>query len=213
MSHKLREFIWPKLEPPGEEPTPPFSDKQTVTAHLESLSDSVLTEKMAHAVEAFQEEGKRLATVESKASTMIAFNGIIVALVANLAIWLFTKEIIGTILGAGGAVIIGITVLYFIRAMWFSIQTLERRSYHAVTAEDVVKEDKKSLIARYVSCTVLNYPTINSKVDSVVLAQAYLKRGIVALALLAAWIVGNYLYPMIVYGLAFLNAIFPKAST
>lgn len=203
---KLREFIWPKLEPPGEEPAQPFSDRQTVIAQLENLNDSVLTEKMAHAVSAYQEEGKRLATVESKAGMMVGFNGIIVALVTNLATWLFRTENLGTILGAGGAVIIAVTVLYFIRAMWFSIQTLERRSYHVVTAEDVVQRDKRSLIACYVSCAVSNYPAINAKVNSMVLTQAYLKRGIVALAVLAAWIVGNYLYPGVAHLLTLLKA-------
>jgi cytidylate kinase len=90
--------------------------------------------------------------------------------------------------------------------MWFSIQTLERASYHVVTAEDIVRRDKKSLLACYVSYAVSNYPAINAKVDSMVLAQAYLKRGIVVLAVLAGWIVGNYLYPTVAHLMTLLKA-------
>jgi hypothetical protein len=192
--HNLRALVLPMLEPPKEEPAQPFSDTQTVLARLQNLSDAVLTEKMTHAVSKYHEEGKRLSTVESKAGTMTGFNGIIIALITNLIPWFLGTDKSGTILGAGGAVIIGASVLYFITAMWFSIQALERGSYHVVSGEDIVTQDKQSLIALYISKTMLNYPVINAKVDRMALAQAYLKRGIVALAGLTVWLIGNYLY-------------------
>ena len=76
------------------------------------------------------------------------------------------------------------------RTVWFSIKALERRNYFSLSEKDFLITDAgdeftKKLILMVANKTKKNSNTINSKVDSMVMAQEYFKRAIVVVSLYA----------------------------
>lgn len=83
-----------------------------------------------------------------------------------------------------------VLTLYMSRTVWFSIKALERKNYYSISVTDFLINDAnddyfKKLIAEIANKIRRNSLTINSKVDSMTMAQEYFKRAIVVVSVYA----------------------------
>src|SRR5699024_2632073 len=79
-----------------------------------------------------------------------------------------------------------IFIIYISRTLWFSLKTLERKSFYTVSVEDFLSQKKeedyyKELIVRISNKTKKNFNVINEKVDNMTMAQEYFKRAIIVI--------------------------------
>ncbi len=201
MWRQFREFFWPILDDDGPRPR---DIEPSVMETVAKTKAATIEPMLLEATRAYEEERLRRQTVEGKAAQMATFNTLIVTVAIGVASLFYSDGVQTTLLGFVGMAIMMIMLIYLVKSIWFSMKALERAAFHVVTVEDVLKTAtadvnsfKKSMIQEYVRCTKLNYQTINSKVDNMVMSQEFFKRAIVTLTLEGLWIGGFYLGPTI----------------
>ncbi len=195
----IREFFWPLLESKSTEQKNldkkkkrEYGDLDWVIKKISNIdNENYLKDFSSRCKEFYENEEKRLQTVESKAALFLGAEGLIIALIINF----------------GGAIksnikmgffwymlmtILFITIAYFFMSAWYTLKALGRKSYYQIGESDLINyldNDYKNYLSRlsgiYISNRVKNYETINSKVDSMVMAQEYFKRGLVTVFILS----------------------------
>lgn len=197
----IREFFWPLLEPETEQKKNPYEEAGKIVHKIEEVHSSGISILLEEAVRAYSAENQRRATIEGKAATMIGFNGVIIALIINAVSWFIKEPKTKTIVEFITIIIIFFAIIYFLRAILYALTVLKRASYVTVTAEKLLEQNMsneqaftKSLIGLYISSTVSNYKIINEKVDNMVMAYEYLRRGIFTLGVLTLWIIGSFIH-------------------
>lgn len=178
----IREFFWPLLEK-GEVSIP-----KVLTIEDIKVNGEVLERTFDMAVNDYESEEERTKTVETKSSLFVGTISVVAMLVIGVTTLLVKdgKSIIEydfkyriTIL----CILLFVLIIYVARTLWFAMQALERKAYETVSAEDYLIEGSKEeyfrkLIVTIVNKTSKNSITINSKVDSMTMAQEYFKRAI-----------------------------------
>ncbi|MFW5795527.1 MAG: hypothetical protein ACOCV1_08610 [Bacillota bacterium] len=203
----IREFFWPILEPID-------SDKkkiEKISLHNMNVNDGNIDILYNLAKEIFKNEEKRNSNIESKSIIFIGTLGVITAIISSLLNELNNASINLSIL------ILLISVIYFVRAIWFSVKALEKRNFCTLGFNDInIKGNdityKKKLTIKMINMLRHNSEVINTKVDDMVMAQDYFKRGIVTLFLLIflkvlSIIIGTKIDIMIKYLIEVLNSI------
>ncbi len=180
---EIREFFWPLLEKGGEQKVieTDSSEIEVDSAHLEKVLD--------YTIKRYQDEDERRKSTESKSSLFIGTISVVTSVIIGITSVLINKEdfsLITCIL----VLLLFVLTIYMSRTIWFSVQTLERQNYYTISTKDFLMPDKgdefyKKAIAKINNKILKNSVTINSKVDSMVLAQEYFKRSIVTVTLYA----------------------------
>lgn len=188
-SEKIREFFWPLLEPLNKKDFLPFNVEELTVKEddLDMCCDLTLRY--------YDSENERIKAIESKSTIFISCVGFVIAILLSMATGLLINPNISSGFLASFSVFMWVViVIYFCRAVWFSIRALERQDYHMIGHKDYVaggKDYRRMFITEIINKTRRNSPIINLKVDNMVMAQEYFKRGIVAAAMYAL-IAGAY---------------------
>lgn len=180
--NKIREFFWPLLENGEEQIASEISENDI---HVESEN---LHRVLELTIKRYESEEDRKKSVESKSSLFISTISVVTTVIIGV-----TTLLIKEIKEFNVAIFVLIFLLfilsiYMARAIWFSIQTLERKKYHSLSESDFFISGKaddfnKSLIVKITNITNNNSIVINGKVDSMTMAQEYFKRAIVTISI------------------------------
>lgn len=178
----IREFFWPLLEK-SEQSTKPSKD-----LNIEGKSEEILKAIYNQALKKLDAEEDRKKVVENKSTIFIGTIGIITSIVIGVTSTLIKEQNFdGFMLTM--IVLLFILTIYMLRTVWFAIKAIERQAYHNVSISDLCSyEDAgfyKNIILKINETLSKNYPTTNTKVDNMTMAQEYFKRGIVVLGLFA----------------------------
>ena len=190
----IREFFWPILEPKSSDlakaKSSVFKEPDSIDKDIKEKSPSDLNILLIEARLTYEAEEGRRKTIESKGSTLVAFNSVLVALLVNGLPWLMSSKSNYLVYREFVVILLVITIVYFIRAIWFALLVYKRRAYHSITVPKVIEAAVHSeadllryLVVEYLSCTLKNYDTVNAKVDDMVMSYEYIKRGIVTLGI------------------------------
>jgi hypothetical protein len=181
----MREFFWPLLEKDKEK------DKKNSLFSLDvneiTVDSAHLQETLGYVIDCYNSESDRRKGIESKASLFIGTISVVTSVVLGVTS-ILVKEIEFDLTVLFLIVLLFILTIYMSRTIWFSIQALERKAYHIFSVEDVLINDSneeyyKKLIAKIANIIYHNTSIINSKVDSMTMAQEYFKRAIVTVVL------------------------------
>jgi len=176
--NKVREFFWPVLDPLKKKDFEPFNvgDLTVEENDLDRCYDLTLRY--------YDSENERKKAIESKSTIFIGSIGFVIAILLSMATGLLLNPKIQLGFLTSLSIFMWVViVVYFCRAVWFSIRALERQEYHTIGHKDYVaggKDYRRKLITDIIDKTRKNSRTINLKVDNMVMAQEYFKRGIVA---------------------------------
>lgn len=184
-----REFFWPLLEPLKKKDFDPFKVEELTIKEDDLGTCYDLTLRY------YDSEEERRKTIESKSTIFIGSIGFVIAILLSMATGLLLNpKIQPGFLTCFSVLMWVVIVIYFCRAVWFSIKALERQEYYTIGHKDYVKEKKnykRELITDIINKTRKNSRTINLKVDNMVMAQEYFKRGIVVVVFYSL-IAGSY---------------------
>ena len=186
---KVREFFWPVLEPLEKKDFEPFNtgDLTVEKNDLDTCYDLTLRY--------YDSENERKKAIESKSTIFVGSIGFVIAILLGMATGLLLNPKIQLgFLTSFSIFMWAVIVVYFCRAVWFSIRALERQEYHTIGHKDYIAKEKdyrRKLITDIINKTRKNSRTINLKVDNMVMAQEYFKRGIVAVVLYSL-VAGGY---------------------
>jgi len=198
---KIKRNIWPIFVEDDKEQKNINADTQKKYGDKDSILDQIayITEEdyakqvTETAKELFEDERDRLKTVEGKAVTLLSATGLIISLIVN-----FSKEIKGAIVESSSKVIGAIillffflTIIYFLRSVWYSLKALARKGYYQLDVKDIIDSNLKNKVEYFkkigsvmIASRVKNYDVINEKVEFVVTSHEYFKRGIICLVLM-----------------------------
>jgi len=189
MLNKTREFFWPVLELIEKKDFNPinFGDLTVEENDLGICYDLTLR--------FYDSENERKKAIESKSTIFISSIGFVIAILLSMATGLLLNQKIQLGFLTSSSIFMWVViVVYFCRAVWFSIRALERQEYHTIGHKDFMtwgKDYRRKLIIDVINKTRKNSRTINLKVDNMVMAQEYFKRGIVA-AVVYSLVAGIY---------------------
>jgi hypothetical protein len=178
---KAREFFWPLLGP--------LKKKDFELFRVEDLTikDDDLDTCYDLTLRYYDSENERKKIIESKSTIFIGSIGFVIAILLSMATGLLLNPKIQLSFLTSFSILMWVViVIYFCRAVWFSIKALERQEYNTISHSDYVKDKKdfkRELITDIINKTRNNSRTINLKVDNMVMAQEYFKRGIIAVVL------------------------------
>ena len=177
--NKIREYIWPLLEP-LEEVVP----KEIKVKDCNWKDDE--TDLMLSYIEKYAEnEESRKSQVESKATVFIGTFAVVITVLLNLVKDILVKDTSSTNNSNNIVVVLVmiLAIIYLCRAIWFSIKALERRRYYSFGFPDFMLSDsdikKKKIIVTHYNNIKKNQLEINLKVDYMTMAQEYFKRAII----------------------------------
>lgn len=191
---ELASFFWPR---PKELPAielEKFSEMDLeLDTQIKSLPD-VDEKHLAAYLEAVRriadEEGKRKAGAETRATTFIAA----VATLIPLMTWALGNTDRSICSGEWGCftwtAVFTLAVVYFVTAAYWSLKTLAVANFHVIGVEDIVLicEKKKDIVRELIQQTLLqarkNRDTINEKLTFIKIAQRRFFNGLAVLGLL-----------------------------
>jgi len=177
----IREFFYPLLEK-GTITQPSCLEVNEIT-----VDSSHLQKTLEYVFDCYNSESDRRKSIEGKASLFIGTISVVTSVVLGVTS-ILVKESEFDITISALIILLFILTLYMSRTIWFSIQALERKNYYSISVNDFLLNDSndeyyKKLIAEIANKINRNALTINSKVDSMTMAQEYFKRAIVVVAL------------------------------
>lgn len=181
MINNIREFFWPLLE------KHPIAQPDLIRKEDITVDSSLLEKTLGYAIENYKEETERKKTVEGKSSLFIGTISVVTSVIIGVTSVLVKTSNFNLAVSSLVFLLFILTV-YMSRTVWFSIQALERRSYFTISINDFLINDTngdyyKRLIAEITNKIRKNSLTINSKVDSMTMAQEYFKRAIIVVAI------------------------------
>lgn len=187
--NRIREFFWPLLEPLKIDDFKPF--------HTEDLTieENDLDLCCDLTLRYYDSEDARKKAIESKSTIFVSAIGFVIAILLSMATGLvLNPNIKAGFLTSFSILMWVVIVVYFCRTVWFSIRALERQEYHTIGYKDFISGGahyRRNLITDIINKTRKNSLTINIKVDFMVMAQGYFKRGISA-AVIYCVVAGAY---------------------
>lgn len=194
--HEIRDFLWPRLE--GEPIKPKPHSASQILKQLQNETDpGKITRLLEISKEMFENDEKRRATVESKATTLLGATGFTITLIVS-----FGKPLFFDLTNSSSDIEVStaytfsffflLSILYFSRTIYFSLKSLSRKGFSTLSHKDVVGmqglssvEYDKKIAATILANTGNNYPIVNEKVDWMVMSQEYFKRGVFSIILVA----------------------------
>lgn len=161
-----------KLEDPTVVPEVIVDDENLESAYV--LSESI-----------YNDEEERRKGVESKAALLLSSISIASSIIVTASAYISGTDNI-TIGARISICVSAVIAIYATRAVWFSIRTLERGSYHQIGITEInmpgnKNQHLKGLIKEYWKISKINAPVVDKKVDFLVLAQEYYKRAIIVI--------------------------------
>lgn len=180
--HNIREFFWPLLEKEAIE-RPKETNLKDIT-----VDKKYLEKTLQYAIDCYDAEIERNKTVEGKSSLFIGTISVITSVIIGVTSVLVKSSAFNlpmTIL----VFLLFILTIYMSRTVWFSIQALERKHFHSLSIDEFITVGKKgdeyykAQISSITNKIRKNSIVINSKVDSMTMAQEYFKRAIVIVTL------------------------------
>lgn len=188
---QVREFFWPILEK-AESKNEPIKDIE-----IQIESQDILKVIYDKALKRLEAEEDRKKVVENKSTIFIGTIGIITSIIIGVTSTLIKEAKIEGFMMVM-VVLLFVLTIYMLRTVWFAIKALERKAYHNISISDLCSIDEKEFYKnsiQKINATLLkNYPTTNSKVDNMTMAQEYFKRGIVVLGLFGVTILFFFIY-------------------
>lgn len=180
----IREFFWPLLDDPKSKNKSEEFNKDNIQVNSEYLETL-----LEQAVRDYESEEERRKSIESKSSLFIGTVSVITSIIIGVTSFLIDANNFNPVTFILILLLV-ILCIYMIRTVWFAIKALERKGYHAISIKDFLNSDQgdeyyKKIIVNIVRKIHRNYSAINSKVDSMVMAQEYFKRAISTIALYA----------------------------
>jgi hypothetical protein len=173
---KIREFVWPMLDPPIKKP----EDKGEIDVVVEDENLELafnLQEKVL-----INEEDRRKG-IESKAALFLSTISVASSLIIA-ATTVLNGQGYGSVFAGLSLVLSFIISIYAIASVFYSVKTLERKSFQTVDITDINQAGdqyvyKKNLISKMSKYAGQNSFTINEKIDFLAMAQAFYKRSLV----------------------------------
>ncbi len=177
----IREILWPMLE--NEENEKALLDVDTQV----KIKDGKTKEVFDYILKIYESENERRKTIEAKSSLFIGAISVISTIIMGITAGLINAKKIDfeiTFL----VLALFLLTIYLARTIWFSVKALERRNYQFLSVENFTKfENEKDYYENLILLTEKllkrNQIVINSKVDSMVMAQEYFKRSICVIAI------------------------------
>jgi len=195
----VREFFWPLLD------MKPIKTVEIIALNDLQFDESNTEEVYYWAKRYFETEEERRRTIESKSTIFIGTFGVVTAIITVVAKDIITSTIDKTLTfwSIFSTLVLICAIIYYCRAIWFTIKTLERMKYNIMGFNDFNISGNKelyvqSMILQLINMTKKNSLLTNEKINNLVLAQEYFKRAIVAIAF----------FPIVV----FINVIFVKTN-
>lgn len=158
--------------------------------NLPDLDEERLSAYLEAARRIADEEGKRKAGAETRATTFIAA----VATLIPLMTWALSNTDRSICSGEWGCftwtAVFALAVVYFVTAAYWSLKSLAVASFHVIGVEDIVEicEKKKEIVPELIQQTLLlartNRDTINEKLTCIKIAQRRFFNGLAVLGLL-----------------------------
>ena len=178
----IREYFWPLLDPLKKKDFNALTDKNIV------IKDDDVDDCYDLTLKYYDSEDDRKKVVESKSTIFIGAVGFVIAILLSMATGLILNPKVQLSFLTSFSIIMWVfIVIFFCRAVWFSIKALERQKYDTISYKDFINKTdfKRELILDIINKTRKNSITVNLKVDNMVMAQEYFKRGIIAVVLYA----------------------------
>lgn len=187
---KIRELIWPLLEPSES------IESKEITIEDCRWEDSEIELMLKYIEQYAASEENRKNQIESKASIFIGTFTIVITVLLSLI-----KDILFKDVGCHNyynviiVFLMSITVIYLCRAIWFAIKAMGKQKYckfgfPKFMLDQDNKKKKKIIIDQY-NIIEKNQEGINLKVDYMTMAQEYFKRAIVVVGILTLFIFIN----------------------
>lgn len=198
---KIINNVWPTFAQDDEEQKKKnadmqreYGDKDAIFKRIAHIIDEDYAKQFSATAEKLSEDERdRLKTVEGKAVTLLSATGLIISLIVN-----FSKEINDAVMKSPSKIIgtiillsFFLTIIYFLRSVWYSLEALGRKGYHQLDVKDIVDSNLHNKIEYFkkigsimISSRVKNYDVINEKVEFVVTSHKHFKCGIVCLVVM-----------------------------
>ncbi|AGS80544.1 hypothetical protein [Leptospira alstonii] len=180
---KIINIFWPFLE--GE------VSNYNNFLKIENMKSKLIDEKdIDRCIKMYEFQRDRIKTIESKSIVFIGFFGSIVALLG-----ITLKEIIlnkdKDLLEYGLMLLVSIFIIYTSTVIRYAIKALERKAYYSIDEKDIFESRNIDKAIAIINKIKRNYDAINTKVDSMTLAQEFAKR-ILYLLIFLALMSGTY---------------------
>ena len=184
----IAELIWPLLEPKTNDEKA-SNKRASDDVKNPVFDDESLDIRLQLAFRYFDSEEERAKTVESKSTIFVGCIGFVIAIIFSAATGLLLNDKAERSSSFYCSTIIWcIIMVYFIRAIWFSLNVVKKEAYELVGKEEFLGEEsinKRELILKLADYTEHNSEVNNKKVDNMQMAQEYFKRGFVITAIYA----------------------------
>lgn len=179
----IREFFWPLLEKADE----PESKIQELTEEAICTPDFQGT--LQQAIKLYETESKRNQTIEQKSSIFIGTISVVTSIAIGITT-LFANSDEFSFFSYTLFFLLFVFIIYISRTLWFSLKTLERKTFCTISIEDFLLAESdenyyKKTILKISKKVKENYKVINEKVDNMTMAQEYFKRSIVVIFIYA----------------------------
>lgn len=196
--HNLREVFLPLFD----SPPPPMEPDITVDtmAGVQTKKHVNIIYKLA--MRRYEEEEERRKTVESKCTIFVGFIGVVIVLIITIS-----KDIYKQFCYSNNSpfaekftvclssIILMLIVFYFGCAIFFAIRGVECRGYYYNNPSKWITVNvnnlKNDLIIDLINGTKKNSYTTNRKVDNMIMAHLYFKRGAILVFLFAIIMITN----------------------
>ena len=189
---KIRELIWPLLEPSES------IESKEITIEDCKWEDNEIELMLKYIEQYAASEENRKNQIESKASIFIGTFTIVITVLLSLI-----KDILFKNIGPDNyynviiVFLMSIIVLYLCRAIWFAIKAMGRQNYCKFGFPkfmlDQDNEKEKKIIIKQYNIIKKNQEEINLKVDYMTMAQEYFKRAIATVGVFTIFILINEL--------------------
>lgn len=168
MLKKLIEIVWPRLE--GE----PSSYSDFLGPDF-SIPDENIDRSIEFGILMYEKQKERIATIESKSSIYLGFFGTVVAILTFALKDVYFRDQ-RDLSHDFVLLFLGCLIVYILQVMRYSINALERRSYHSFDETDFLHGDKRKIVVGIINKVKKNYDVINEKVDCMTMAHEFTKR-------------------------------------
>lgn len=192
---KIRELIWPLLEPSES------IEAKKITIEDCRWEDSEIELMLKYIEQYAASEENRKNQIESKASIFIGTFTIVITVLLSLIKDILFKNIESdNYYNVIIVFLMSIIVIYLCRAIWFAIKAMGKQKYCKFGFPkfmlDQDNEKKKKIIIEQYNIIEKNQEGINLKVDYMTMAQEYFKRAIATVGVLTLCIFINELIVM-----------------
>jgi len=186
------DFLWPTIgrfteaeEKANKKTMEEFGSPEKIMEKIDYIKDGDYIQTFADvAKNLYVDEEMRVKTVEGKLVTLLGATGLVITLIAEFSDKINSidaNNIVGRIFII---LFFSSTLIYLLTSAIYALRGLDRKAYHKLDTKNIIDskfKNKADFLKEISSCWLSNrtknYLVINEKVDSMVMALKYFKRG------------------------------------